>query len=177
MTEVDPGFLVDEENGFFALTDDDVLIGFRSFGPDGQVPGGSYDSSALDTGGGLAARADRPGTGPARDLDRPGVRTPAIAARPRSGSPSPAFNARALRVVEALGFSATDRFEATTDGRSYVILVRPERGVAGCSRARTDRAGGVGAPFGGRGVIPPGQPSQRDLSRWPKTVPTPPVMP
>jgi ribosomal-protein-alanine N-acetyltransferase len=38
-----------------------------------------------------------------------------------------AFNARALRVVEALGFSATDRFEATTDGSSYVILVRPER--------------------------------------------------
>ena len=29
------------------------LAAFRSFGPDGQVPGGTYDDSALDTGGGL----------------------------------------------------------------------------------------------------------------------------
>ncbi len=32
---------------------EDRLIGFRSFGPDGQVPGWEYDDSALDTGGGL----------------------------------------------------------------------------------------------------------------------------
>jgi [ribosomal protein S18]-alanine N-acetyltransferase len=127
MTEVDPGFLVDQESGFFSLTDDDdALIGFRSFGPDGQVPGGSYDSSALDTGGGL--RPELTGQG----LGRRAISTGLEFGRQRF---SPAalrvtvagFNARALRVVEGLGFSAIDRFEATTDGRGYVILVRPER--------------------------------------------------
>ena len=53
MTSADPAFLADPGNGFFALVDDTGLIGFRSFGPDGQVPGGEYDDSALDTGGGL----------------------------------------------------------------------------------------------------------------------------
>ncbi len=126
MTGADPGFLLDPENGFFALTDDDALIGFRSFGPDGQVPGGSYDSSALDTGGGL--RPELTGQG----LGRRAIWTGLEFGRERF-SPAAyrvtvaAFNGRALRVVEALGFSATDRFEATTDGRGYVILVRPER--------------------------------------------------
>jgi [ribosomal protein S18]-alanine N-acetyltransferase len=125
MTDVDRGFLVDPESGFFALTDNDALIGYRSFGVDGQVPGGSYDSSALDTGGGL--RPELTGQG----LGRRAISTGLEFGRERF---SPAafrvtvasFNARALRVVEALGFSATDRFEATTDGSSYVILVRPE---------------------------------------------------
>ena len=80
MTEVDPGFLVNPENGFFALTgDDDALIGFRSFGPDGQVPGGSYDSSALDTGGGLRPDLTGQGLGRRAITVRPGIRTPAIA--------------------------------------------------------------------------------------------------
>ncbi|SNY61494.1 hypothetical protein SAMN05421748_122182 [Paractinoplanes atraurantiacus] len=51
-TCVDPGFLVDSASGFSALVDEGGLIGFRSFGPAGRVPGGVYDSSALDTGGG-----------------------------------------------------------------------------------------------------------------------------
>lgn len=128
MTDVDRGFLVDPESGFFALTDNDALIGYRSFGVDGQVPGGSYDSSALDTGGGL--RPELTGQG----LGRRAISTGLEFGRERF---SPAafrvtvasFNARALRVVEALGFSATDRFEATTDGSSYVILVRPEHSI------------------------------------------------
>jgi ribosomal-protein-alanine N-acetyltransferase len=127
MTEVDPDFLVDPANGFFALTDDDVLglAGFRSFGPDGQVPGGSYDSSALDTGGGL--RPELTGQG----LGRLAISTGLEFGRQRF-SPAAfrvtvaAFNERALRVVESLGFSATDRFEATTNEASYVVLVRPE---------------------------------------------------
>lgn len=145
MTDVDPGFLVDPESGFFALlgrrtqeawpadgspraklTDDGALIGFRSFGPDGQVPGGSYDSSALDTGGGL--RPELTGQGLGRRAISTGLEFGLARFSPAAFRVTVAgFNARALRVVEALGFSATDRFEATTDGRSYVILVRPER--------------------------------------------------
>jgi [ribosomal protein S18]-alanine N-acetyltransferase len=125
MTDVEPGFLTDPESGFFALTDDGALIGFRSFGSDGQVPGGSYDSCALDTGGGL--RPELTGQG----LGRRAISTGLDFGRERF-SPAAfrvtvaAFNARALRVVAGLGFSATDRFEAATNGASYVILVRPE---------------------------------------------------
>jgi len=123
MTDADPDFLVDPESGFFALTDDDALIGFRSFGADGQVPGGSYDSSALDTGGGLRPALTGQGLG------RRAISTGLEFGRQRFCPAAfritvAAFNRRALRVVEALGFSATDRFEATTDGTSYVILVR-----------------------------------------------------
>src|ERR1022692_4367026 len=53
MTAADPAFLADPASGYFALTDEGRLIGFRSFGADGQVPGGAYDTSALGTGGGL----------------------------------------------------------------------------------------------------------------------------
>ncbi len=125
MTGAEPDFLVDPASGFFALTDDDALIGFRSFGADGQVPGGNYDSSALDTGGGL--RPEMTGQG----LGRRAISTGLEFGRERF-SPAAfrvtvaAFNTRALRVVEALGFGATDRFEAATDGRSYVVLTRPE---------------------------------------------------
>jgi RimJ/RimL family protein N-acetyltransferase len=129
MTEVDPGFLVSKESGFFALTDDDdarIVIGFRSFGPDGWVPGGTYDSTALDTGGGL--RPELTGQGLGRRAISAGLEFGRQRFSPAAFRVTVAgFNARALRVVEALGFSATDRFEATTDGRSYVILVRPER--------------------------------------------------
>jgi hypothetical protein len=36
MTDADPEFLADPDNNFFALLDDERLIGFRSFGVDGQ---------------------------------------------------------------------------------------------------------------------------------------------
>jgi hypothetical protein len=38
------------------------------------------------------------------------------------------FNVRAQRVISALGFGQIDAFQATTDGRSYGIWVRPELG-------------------------------------------------
>jgi ribosomal-protein-alanine N-acetyltransferase len=37
------------------------------------------------------------------------------------------FNERALRVVRSLGFRPVGSFAATTDGRSFELLVRPER--------------------------------------------------
>lgn len=61
MTDADPAFLASPYSQFYALVDDEGLLGFRSFGEDGQVPGGTYDSSALDTGGGL--RPDLVGRG------------------------------------------------------------------------------------------------------------------
>ena len=53
MTGADPAFLADPANQFYALVERGHVMGFRSYGADGQVPGGTYDASALDTGGGL----------------------------------------------------------------------------------------------------------------------------
>jgi RimJ/RimL family protein N-acetyltransferase len=36
------------------------------------------------------------------------------------------FNQRAQRVVAALGFQQAGCFQGSADGRSYVVLVRPE---------------------------------------------------
>jgi len=126
MTDANAVFIATAGSGFYALTDRDELIGFRSFGPDGQVPGGDYDDSALDTGGGL--RPDLTGKG----LGREGISTGLEFGRHEFAPAAfrvtvASFNERALRVVRALGFRQIGSFDATTDGRRFEILVRPER--------------------------------------------------
>ncbi len=127
MTGCDPGFLTNPDSGYFALVDDaDELIGFRSLGADGQVPGGQYDGSALDTGGGL--RPDHTGRGLGRLAISAGLAFGREASAPAAFRVTvAAFNTRALRVVTSLGFVETGQFNASTDGRAYVLLVRPER--------------------------------------------------
>ena len=127
MTDANPAFIASAVSGFFALLNGDELIGFRSFGADGQVPGGDYDDSAIDTGGGL--RPDLTGKG----LGRRAVATGLEFGR-REFAPSAfrvtvaSFNERALRVVGSLGFRGVASFLALADGRSFEILVRPETG-------------------------------------------------
>src|SRR5258708_16244529 len=82
MAGASAAFIATPESGFYALTDGDALIGFRSFGADGRVPGGDYDDSALDTGGGL--RPDLTGKG----LGRAAIRT-GLEFAPRHFSPAP----------------------------------------------------------------------------------------
>lgn len=125
MTGSDPVFLAGPASGFFALTDDGELIGFRSFGADGQVPGGDYTGDALDTGGGL--RPDLTGRG----LGRRAVTTGLEFGRRRFAPAAfritvASHNARALRVVESLGFARTSAFRSLVDGMSFEILIRPE---------------------------------------------------
>src|SRR5215216_1643676 len=92
-------YMSDPANSYYAVaTADDDLIAFRSFGLDGQVPGGDYHADALDTGGGL-----RP------DLTGQGIGLPVLLAGLAFGrqiyAPSAfrvtvaAFNQRALTVV------------------------------------------------------------------------------
>jgi len=124
LTGTDPARFTDPANGFHALVDDaGVCIGFRSFGPDGQVPGGSYDASALDTGGGL--RPDL--TGLARGLGREAIATGLAFGRARFRPAAfrvtvAAFNTRARYVVESLGFEYQSTFSATTNGTEYDVL-------------------------------------------------------
>jgi ribosomal-protein-alanine N-acetyltransferase len=140
--DVSPGFLVDPRNGFFALVSGSgELIGFRSFGADGRVPGGEYDDSALDTGGGLRPSLTGQGVG----LGRQAIQTGLEFGRCRFAPPAfrvtvASFNIRALRVVTSLGFSRVSSFAATTDGRRFEILVRAEAApappVPGCAVVR-----------------------------------------
>jgi ribosomal-protein-alanine N-acetyltransferase len=139
MTGADPDFLINPASGYFALTgwaladgaladgalaDGAALIGFRSFGADGQVPGGDYDDSALDTGGGL--RPELTGKG----LGREAIGTGLEFGRRRFGPAAfrvtvASFNLRARKVVQSLGFRPAGSFAASTDGRSYEVLIRP----------------------------------------------------
>lgn len=126
MTDADPDRLLAPEAGFHAVLAGEDLVGFRSFGPDGQVPGWEYDVGALDTGGGL--RPELVGQG----LGRHAVSAGLAFGRARFAPPAfrvtvAASNARALRVVEGLGFLRGGGFDAATDGRRHEVLVRPER--------------------------------------------------
>jgi ribosomal-protein-alanine N-acetyltransferase len=120
-----PDELLRPELGFHAVLADDRLIGFRSFGPDGQVPGWDYDDSALDTGGGL--RPELTGQGLGRAVISAGLEH----GRARFAPPAfrvtvASFNARALRTVESLGFEKVGTFEAARDARAFTVLVRSE---------------------------------------------------
>lgn len=130
MTGADASFIAGPDSGFFALTDETGLIGYRSFGADGQVPGGNYDASALDTGGGL--RPDLTGKGLGREAIRTGLDFGRQRFAPAAFRVTIAtFNIRAQRVIEALGFRNVGSFCAVADGRSFEILVRSEPAHAG----------------------------------------------
>ncbi len=126
MTDADPDDLLNPERGFHAVLDGDRLIGFRSFGADGQVPGWEYDVSALDTGGGL--RPELVGQGLGRPAITTGLAYGRAAFRPPAFRVTVAdFNLRAVRTVESLGFQRVGRFAAATGGRRFGVFVRPER--------------------------------------------------
>jgi len=126
MTGARAEFIADPVSGFYALVEGHELIGFRSFGADGQVPGGDYDPSALDTGGGL--RPDLTGKGLGREAISTGLEFGRSEFRPAAFRVTVAsFNERALRVVRSLGFCQVASFAASADGRSYDLLVRPEQ--------------------------------------------------
>ena len=124
-TGADPGYFTDPANRFHALVDDaGALLGFRSFGPDGRVPGGTYDDSALDTGGGLRPDLTGLGTGLGRQAIETGLTYGRELLRPAAFRVTiAAFNTRARHVVESLGFEHTATFSATTDGTEFNILV------------------------------------------------------
>jgi [ribosomal protein S18]-alanine N-acetyltransferase len=122
---VDPDDLLQPELGFHAVLTGERLVGFRSFGPDGRVPGGDYDDSALDTGGGL--RPDLTGRGLGRAVVAAGLDHGRRLFAPAAFRVTVAlFNTRALRTVESLGFERVAAFRADRDGREFVVLVRPE---------------------------------------------------
>lgn len=125
MTGAEPDELLDPAAGFHAVLAGDELIGFRSFGPDGQVPGWDYDGTALDTGGGL--RPSLTGQGLGRAVIAAGLAHGRAHFAPTAFRVTVAsFNTRARRVVESLGFAHVGSFEAARDGRPFDVLVKRE---------------------------------------------------
>jgi RimJ/RimL family protein N-acetyltransferase len=130
MADVSPDDLLDPASGYFAVLADDRLVGFRSFGTNGQVPGWSYDDSALDTGGGL--RPELTGQGSGRMVIAAGLAFGRQKFEPRAFRVSVAsFNSRAMATVRALGFEPIGTFHAARDGRDFTVLVRPEEAAGG----------------------------------------------
>lgn len=126
MTGADPCQLTAEGSGFYALVEGNAVIGFRSFGSDGQVPGGAYDDTALDTGGGL--RPDLIGGGLGRHAIAAGLAFGLQRYDPAAFRVTvAAFNLRALAVVRSLGFRDADNFHDLMDGRAYTVLVRASK--------------------------------------------------
>ena len=125
MVGVDPDELLDPEVGYHAVMAENRLIGFRSFGPDGQVPGWKYDDSALDTGGGL--RPELTGQGLGRTVISAGLAFGRARFAPAAFRVTVAsFNARALHTVASLGFERVDSFKASRNARDFDVLVRIE---------------------------------------------------
>jgi len=114
-------YLTDPENRFYAVLDGEEFIGFRSFGADGQVEGGHYDTDYLDVGGGL--KPELTGQGLGAGVLQAGLRFGQRAMKTdRFRATVAAFNKRALEVVRRVGFAEQSRFARVEDLETFVIL-------------------------------------------------------
>lgn len=124
--EEDVAYFLDPTNCYYKILDaTGEVLGFASFGPDGQVPGGDYRAEALDLGIGLAPELTGRGLGPEI------VQAMLAFAREQFG-PVPAFrttiarfNKRSRRVCEKLGFTVRQHFTAGS-GQPFLVMQRDE---------------------------------------------------
>ncbi|MEN8039920.1 MAG: GNAT family N-acetyltransferase [Actinomycetota bacterium] len=106
------------------LVDDGELIGFCTFGPDGRIPGGSYDEDAIDIGLGMDPK--RIGRGRGRDFveavaDHAAALFPEVTQRVTIAT----WNDRALATWRGVGFLEVARFsvgDPIMGTRDFVIL-------------------------------------------------------
>jgi ribosomal-protein-alanine N-acetyltransferase len=107
------------------VTEQGELVGYCCFGLDAQVPGGDYTEDALDVGAGLRPDLTGRGLGPSflnAILDFAGEKFEPVAFRATVA----AFNRRALRAWEKLGFQPVQTFASRvhSDGLKFVVLIR-----------------------------------------------------
>lgn len=99
------------------------VVGFCSFGADGQVPGGDYTEEALDIGMGVAP--EYTGRGLGRTFAAAVIDFALAHYAPRRLRVTiAAFNERAQRVWLALGFQPVARFGSASSGLPFVVLTR-----------------------------------------------------
>jgi ribosomal-protein-alanine N-acetyltransferase len=123
-TEKSVRYTLDRQNNFYAIRGENgKLVGFCSFGKDGQVPGGDYVEPALDIGMGI--RPDLTGQGYGGDFA-----TAVLDFAQREFAPKKfrvtisTFNQRAQRVWEKKGFRLTQKFVNADNNRGFVVLIK-----------------------------------------------------
>jgi [ribosomal protein S18]-alanine N-acetyltransferase len=120
--------LLDPDNAYQTLRDErGDIVAFCCFGADAQVAGGDYSATALDVG--LGVRPDLTGQGHGLDYV---LAVLAFAAAQFNVAvfrvTIALFNQRARRVWEKAGFVEVHRFRRPSDGRTFVIMMRPAAG-------------------------------------------------
>ncbi len=118
-------YALDPHNQLYAIKNYQTnLVGFCSFGQDGQVPGGDYSPTALDIGMGI--RPDLTGRGSGTYFA-----SLVLDFAQRTFNPCQfrvtiaAFNQRARRVWQKQGFEETQQFNHSTTGRAFIIMTTP----------------------------------------------------
>ncbi|MEM9907535.1 MAG: GNAT family N-acetyltransferase [Cyanobacteria bacterium P01_D01_bin.44] len=120
-------YLLDPKNAFFAILNrQGELEGYCSFGTDGQVPGGNYSAQALDIGMGI--RPDWVGKGRGKMYVSAVARYGTQRYQPRQLRVTiAAFNQRAQRVWQKLGFEPVEMFEKIEDGersgKNFIVMM------------------------------------------------------
>lgn len=106
---------------YVAVLDEcDEMIAFRCFGSDAQVSGGDYTDDALDLGGGI--RPDLTGQGLGRHVIAAAMRYSFQRFRPRYFRTTvAAFNLRAKKTCERLGYRVVSTFTRPTDGLRFEV--------------------------------------------------------
>jgi [ribosomal protein S18]-alanine N-acetyltransferase len=114
--------LLEPNNHCFEILDaSGSFIGYCSFGPDGQVPGGDYSATALDVGMGIDPARTGKGTG--SSTAKAVLEFARIQFAPEHFRVTIAvFNRRAIRVWQGLGFEPISSFSHALSGVEFVIL-------------------------------------------------------
>lgn len=115
--------LLDPQNNFYGIFESSELVAYCSFGQDGQVADGNYCDEALDIGMGI--RPDLTGRGKGVEyasavLKFADTLFKSIAFRVTIA----AFNKRAIRVWQKLGFEHQQSFGRESDGMQFIVLMR-----------------------------------------------------
>jgi RimJ/RimL family protein N-acetyltransferase len=115
---------IDPVNNVYAMfNQDNELIGYCSYGPDGQVPGGDYSEKALDIG--LMLKPELTGQGMGAAFAKEVIRNGLAKYTPKMLRVTiAAFNKRAIRTWEKNGFQKTQSFKRDGDEMEFVILMK-----------------------------------------------------
>lgn len=117
-------YMTDPANGYFAVRVRDELVGFCSVGADGQVPGGPYDSSAIDFGAGM--RPDLVGRGQgAAFLHDVVAFLRSIHGDAALRATIASWNKRALRAAQTIGFEPRATFMNPSGSEFTMLILEP----------------------------------------------------
>ena len=119
----DLSYLLDRQNAFFAiLNSQEELQGYCSFGSDGRVSGGQYDTNALDIGMGI--RPDLTGRGNGKQYARSVAEYAINLYKAKQLRVTIAkFNQRAQRVWKQLGFRQVKKFTKVGTEDEFIIMI------------------------------------------------------